>query len=177
MIEITGKYGFLMSNLIEGIIESDVNDVLLHFAFPSDSDDFKDTENMRNIMKYSMKLFDEAMEKGYKIIFASSEAVLHEDTWYSVNKKALEYYIKDYPNHLILRIPRVYGKDRNKGLIKKLKNGTFKGDKNQVLEYMDIDDWVKETLKILQYNNIYEYKNKRKETIKEIQEKYIGNKK
>ena len=172
MITLTGNRGFLLRHLLPEIIESNIQNTVFHFAFPSDRDDFKNTQNMRDIMKYSMKVFDDAMENNQKIIFASSEAVLHDDTWYSANKKALEYYINDYDKSLILRIPRVYGKDRNKGLIKSLKNGTFDGDWFQMIEYMDINDWVKETSQILHTFGIYEYKNKKRNIIKEINEKY-----
>jgi nucleoside-diphosphate-sugar epimerase len=169
---VTGENGFLLGHLLDKIPQDILDDSLIHFGFPSCSEDFKDVDKMRKSLKDSIEYFDKAMKENKKIIFASSEAVFFEDTWYSVNKKALEYYIKDYEKSLILRIPRVYGKDRNKGLIKTLKNNTFKGDKNKIMEYIDINDWVNETLKIIGYNGIYEYKNKKKNTIKEIEEIY-----
>jgi nucleoside-diphosphate-sugar epimerase len=173
-VKITGENGFLMKHLLPHLTFPFKENTLIHFAFPSDSEDFKNIENMRNILKYSIKLFDEAMKNGDRIIFASSEAVLEDESWYACNKKVLEYYIKDYENKLILRIPRVYGKNRNKGLIKKLKNNTYVGDKNKIIEFMDINDWINETLNIIGYNITYRYKNKQRKTVKEIKERYAN---
>jgi len=178
MIILTGNSGFLLRHLLPEIMEKtkDTDNILYHFASPSSSEEFKDYNKMRETLKYSIEMFDDAMKNNRKIIFASSEAVsMKESTYYATMKRLLEFYIEDYDNKLILRIPRVYGKDRKKGLLKTLKSGTFIGDKGKKVEYMDIEDWVTETSEILEKTGIYHYnKNKRENTIQEIYELYCS---
>ena len=186
---VTGSKGFLFSGIkqylniketnknIVDITEDDMKDcdILIHFASPSDSEDFKDAQKMRDMLKGSINVFDIAMKNNIKIIFASSMAAENPENTYGYFKKALELYLEGYDNKLILRIPRVYGKNRNKGLIKRLKSKTFEGTKNKSLDFMDIEDWVKETISILHKTGFYEYNNLQTKTIMEIERIYIKN--
>ncbi len=191
-IFVTGARGFLLSHLIpflnaeifytfkrlEDITEDDMNHccTLMHFASPSDSVEFSDhNKTMNTMISGSINVFDIAIKRDMKIIFASSEAIYDLKTdnanIYALNKLTMEQYITKHPS-LILRIPRVYGKDRKKGLMRKLQEGTFIGDKSQIIEYQDIDDWVSETISIINKVGVYEYENKISNTVAEIEAKY-----
>ena len=173
-----GEYIEYNKNIID-ITPEDLEGIntVYHFASPSDKDDYKDPEKMRDMLSGSIKLFDICIDKNIRIVFASSMASIKPENQYGYNKKVLEMYLGGYSNKLILKIPRVYGSCRKKGLIKVLKNGTFTGDKNQKIEFMDIHEWVKETLSLLRYNGVYVYQDTYYKTIKEIEDTYIGNKK
>lgn len=77
--------------------------------------------------------------------------------------------IKELDEYLILRIPRVYGKDSNKGLLNPFRNIY---EMERVLSYMDVDDWARETQSIIDTYGIYEYKNLKHDKIKDILAKY-----
>jgi len=193
-VYVTGENGFLLKNLLPELKEYNIFksnkklnkinkndlkniDILLHFASPSESDEFKNIiKTTETIILDSLNLFNN-LQKNTKIIYASSEGAKYPKNIYELSKNFIEnYLIQNYnkEKYLILRIPRVYGKNRNKGLIKKLKNNSFKGNKNKLIEYMDINDWVKETLNVFNYNGIYEYKNKSKNIIYEIEKRYLN---
>lgn len=150
-------------------------DEIFLFASPISDNDMKDVKiGIKTMTNDTIKVIDMIDSLDKKIIFASSEAIYDLDSVYALCKKIIECYLED--KHLILRIPRVYSSDRDKGLIKKLKKKTFIGYKTEILEYMDIEDWVKETISFLSYNGIKEYRNKRKNTIEEIEKIYLGSK-
>lgn len=77
--------------------------------------------------------------------------------------------IKELDDYLILRIPRVYGKDSNKGLLNPFRTNY---ELQKELEYMDVNDWVAETNQVIDKYGIYEYKNLKKDTIENILKKY-----
>ena len=141
----TGANGFLLSHLlphleknntiikcnkkIHDINENDLHgvDILLHFGSPSEKDEFKNIKQTARIVGLdSIELFrnfkySNFLEKGNpKIIFASTMGIYDCSNVYEVSKKFAEMFLEE--EDLILRIPRVYGKNKNKGLIKKLKN-------------------------------------------------------
>lgn len=194
-ILITGYKGFLGGNLIEYMISKgsyqfyyynhDVRelvipdfdiDTIFHFASPSDSFEFKDKEKTAStIIEGTINMVKIAKIKNAKLVFASSEASLNPNNNYGIFKLAMEKFIEsNLSNYQILVIPRVYGKDRNKGLMKKLRQNLFTGDKNQEIEYLDIHAFLEETYKMLLTDKKYIlYNNKLKDTINKIEEKYI----
>ncbi len=103
-----------------------------------------------------------------KIVYYSSESVTEENNLYSFFKKLHERILRK--SDLILRIPRVYSKDRNKGLIKVLKDGTYKGDKDISLEYITDLDFREFYIRNLNKEGIVKYDSKYKiNTVKEIE--------
>ena len=159
-ILVTGKNGFLLRNILPLFYEHEIIeynptqnvyngyfgiDLILHFASPSDSYDFKDKVRMATSMvDLTQTMVRIAEINQCKLIFASSLAADFLDNDYGIYKKAMEQYIqalvKDY---LILRIPRVYGKDRKKGLMKKIEvNDVALDDFESTVGYADIQDFV-----------------------------------
>ena len=185
---VTGERGFLLSGVMgefKGEVisyeygESYQNiDVVVHFASPVDRYEFRDKRNMAHTMvDYSLSLVEIAKENNAKFIFASSRAAGVCDDDYGVYKKFLEQYIEaNIYNHLIYRIPRVYGSERKKGLMKQLRLDDIDNpsDYNKSLHYLDIEDfrsWFKENLYntgIVEYEGLY-----RINTIEEIKNLYI----
>lgn len=181
---VSGHSGFLLRNTLKdlnwNIIDynefqeySDI-DLILHFASPTDSYDFEDKEKMaRSMIDYSLKIIDVSIRNNCKIIFASSMAAEFLEDDYGIYKKSIEQYIMGVnKNNLILRIPRVYGKDKQKGLMKKIKlNNIDNWDK--VIEYIDIIDFKDWFMSILNKTGIQYFNNEyRMNTIKELKEIY-----
>jgi hypothetical protein len=103
-----------------------------------------------------------------KIVYYSSESVTEENNLYSFFKKLHEKILRK--SDLILRIPRVYSKDRNKGLIKVLKDGTYKGDKDIRLEYITDSDFREFYIRNLNKEGVVKYDSEYKiNTVKEIE--------
>jgi nucleoside-diphosphate-sugar epimerase len=190
-ILITGERGFLLRNC--KFLFKDYNvqyyksgessekyyniDTIIHFASPTDTFEFKDKLKLsKSMIDLTIELIKLAQELDAKFIFASSEAAIHLENEYGINKRAMEQYIESYlSDYLILRIPRVYGVDKNKGLMKKIRlNEISEFDlKNQIIEYIDIEDFKMWFKKILTKNKIQYYnKTKRKNTIQEIKDIY-----
>ena len=163
-----------------------------HFAFPSSSDEWEEklTKSLDQSLSFVRSFENFQDSKNVKFIFASSMAVdeliktqkfdsNNFQDLYAGYKAILEYAVTTiFDDVIILRIPRVYGKDRNKGLLKKLREGTFIGDKTKVIEYMDINDWVSETKDFLKNHkspsiSFPEYKNTQIKTIEEIERIYV----
>jgi hypothetical protein len=71
-----------------------------------------------------------------------------------------------------MRIPRVYGSDRKKGLMKKIANGHIRRDEwDRKIEYIDISDFSKWFDDILIEHGVQYYNGRlRSNTIKEIKE-------
>ena len=87
----------------------------------------------------------------------------------------MEKYIKEnYNNWVILRIPRVYDKSRKKGLMKKLRlNLVPEEDMNNKIEFLTLDKFINQTLKVdNQRNIVYNYKDLYCKKIKSIKKLY-----
>lgn len=180
---VTGGKGFLLSNILPIYDNWEIIHykpgreyygihLILHFASPSDSYDFKDKLNMATSMvDLTLKMIDIAYTNKCKLIFASSLAadVLQDD--YGVYKRAMEQYIQaSLEDYLILKIPRVYGKDRTKGLMKKIKLNHV-DDWDAQIEYANIDDFVLWFTRILNNLGIEYYSGDIKcHSIKQIKE-------
>lgn len=148
MVLTVGERGFLLSNIIKsGILKNT-------FPFKSYSGDFKDiTElwffgtpidctNLERLFDYStfFACLKICQEHKIKFVYASSYAVLYDDDLYSKVKSEHEEYIKaNLKNYLILRIPRVYDKSRNAGLLKLLKENKVPGkDMKKEIQYITL---------------------------------------
>ncbi len=127
---ITGERGFLLRNCKFLFKDCNVQyykpntqyydiDTIVHFASPSDTFEFKDKLKLsKSMIDLTIELIKLAQELDAKFIFASSMAAEYLDNDYGINKKAMEQYIESYlSDYLILRIPRVYGIDKDKGLM------------------------------------------------------------
>jgi len=185
---ITGERGFLLRNCKFLFRDCNVQyykpntqyydiDTIVHFASPSDTFEFKDKLKLsKSMIDLTIELIKLAQELDAKFIFASSMAAEYLDNDYGINKKAMEQYIESYlSDYLILRIPRVYGVDKDKGLMKKIRlNEISKFDlKNQTVEYIDIEDFKMWFTNVINKSGIQKYiKQQRKNTIQEIKDIY-----
>lgn len=149
-------------------------DIILHFASPSDSFEFRDKQKTSStIVDGTINLLRVAKHNNAKFIFASTMGVYEHtiNDVYCTCKLAMENYITcNYNNYIILRIPRVYSRCRQKGLMRKIKKGTIpEGDMDKQVEYITLDDFVSQTLPVLNQSNIvHEYDITCQSSIREI---------
>lgn len=175
-ILVTGFNGYLASNLILDLnvheilrYEYDVRDLhmysdidmILHFASPSDSIEFKDAyKTLTTIIDGTLNMIKIARANKCKIVYASTAGVIQPDNIYCHCKLLMEKYIKsDYNNYIILRIPRVYSKCRKKGLMRQIRSNTIpEEDMNSIVEYITLQDFINQTKPVLSETNItHEY--------------------
>lgn len=108
-----------------------------------------------------------------KIVYYSSESVTEEHNRYSFFKSLHERLLRK--SDLILRIPRVYSSDRNKGLIEVLRSGKYHGTKDIFLEYITDEDWRNFYKRNLNKEGIVKYDSKyRKNTVQEIEDIFVN---
>ena len=133
---IYGENSYLVKH-IKKYLDSDTT---YFFASPID------TKNFKNIIRTftSNILLIKALLNKNKFVYASSIAV-NEKSLYGLNKRFCEFLVKKFSNnYLILRIPRVYSSDRDKGLIKKIKDSKIsEKDLEKIVEFIDISDFKK----------------------------------
>lgn len=181
---VTGSSGFLLRNSLPhhgwDIVKYEKGkdyyniDMIIHFGSPTDVYDFEDKEGMATgMIDLTVDLVQIAIKNNAKFVFASSMAVDFLDDDYGVYKKAMEQYIQALvPQHLIMRIPRVYGKDKHKGLMKRIRNDDIGPDDwDKEIQYITIEDfrgWFHEILSI--YGVKYYEGKYKKNTIQEIKE-------
>ena len=176
MNKITGQTGFLITALLPHLINVNLEDCIIHFGGPSDISEFN--EQSTNQMIQEVK---ELLRQDFKLfIFASSEGVRqrsknYNQELYNTAKEKCENLIKQSGvNYIILRIPRVYGFERRKGLMKYIREKRIQ-DWDTQIEYYDIDEFVEETINFLltkKINITKEYPNVQVNTIREIKEIY-----
>lgn len=187
---VSGETGFLMKHMLpyfeaniysftkDNLYYTELNDIntVIHFASPSDSFDFQNKYLMsKSMIDLTQDMLKCAIDHNAKFIFASTEAAIDPVDTYGFYKRAMEDYILSiHPNSLILRIPRVYGTDKTKGLMKKINDGFInKEDIYKEIEYIDIQDYIKWFFKVQNEVGIVEYNlPKRKNTIQEIAKLY-----
>lgn len=149
-------------------------DNMYHFAGPSDLYDFKEpTRVIDIIVNGTINMLNLTKKHSGKFIFASTAGVLQPDNIYCHCKLLMENYIKStYNNYIILRIPRVYSKCRKKGLMRQIRDNTIpQGDMNNIVEYITLQDFIKQTKPILCETNItHEYTITNRNTIQEIKQ-------
>lgn len=181
---ISGRSGFLLKNIDIpkdwNVIDYEHNksysniDLVIHFASPSDSFEFQNKQKMAETMiDMTIKMINESLSNNVKFIFASSMAAEFLEDDYGIYKKAMEQYIQGRcNNYSILRIPRVYGKDKTKGLMRKINYGKIDNWSKEV-EYIDISQFKEWFLESLNNCGIINYdKEKRRNTIEEIKHIY-----
>lgn len=181
--------GFLASNLKKQIEGTNINygnvllfrqydniDKIFHFAGPSDDFDFKDSERVVDvIVNGTINMLRLAKLTNANFIFASTEGVKSPNNVYCYSKLLMENYIQDnYDKWVILRIPRIYDKSRKKGLMKKLRlNLVPEKDMNNQIEYLPLNNFIKQTLEVVNERNIvYNYKDLHCDTIANIKKLY-----
>lgn len=172
MIGINGHSGFIGSHLIKKLNDQgfeNINDIkllprvftksdllcidkIVFLSSPSDYEDFENRFETANSMLsnyvYNLLLINNA-NPDIHIIFVSSEAVednlkLNEQSNYAIFKMAIERFISStMKNWTIVRVPRVYGKDREKGLMKKIKKGMELTSHKKIL-FKDIETFTNE---------------------------------
>lgn len=181
---ITGERGFIMSNLLPhlskqynisfyevGIEYTDI-DYIFHFASPSEDVEFTDnSKTAKSILQLSIALIHIAEVNNAHFIFASTQGTDNVTNNYEYYKSVVETYIKDVlSTYTILKIPRVYGRDRVKGLMRSIRDEKISlHDMGTVVEYCDIRDFVKQ----FRYNENVVYFNTISDTISDIKEKYV----
>lgn len=186
---VTGSHGYLASALISQLccniieypgdvreyIPHDNLDGILHFASPSDNTEFQDRHRtITTIVDGTTNMLRIARENNCKIVYASTQGVEFIDKVvndYVVSKLCMENYIKvSYNKYVILRIPRVYSKCRKKGLMKQIRENTIATkDMDNVVNYLNLQEFISQTLPILKLENItHRYNVTRTEKIKDI---------
>lgn len=147
-------YEIISDDLLKSI--KDFEDVYF-FASPIEIKNIDDFNNSYTSLISLMKIVDYCKIHNNKLIFASSMAVIYDNTEYSCIKKLQENYIQKLENYLIFRFPRTYSRDRTKGLIPKLQNNEITY-LNEYITYADLDDvklWFNDNLDkcgIIDYN-------------------------
>lgn len=183
----TGERGYLLKHLLPEMNIStskrynknytfyNIN-TIFHFASPSDSEGFKDEQRLYDAnITLTSELIELSKKLKCKLIFASSMGVHNPNNLYCNLKLQAEQLIKDnLKDYLIIRIPRVYSKDRDKGLIRDIKNNTIpKEDYSKIVQFADINDFKCFFDKIINYRGIIDYSGVLQElSIKQIKEKY-----
>jgi len=152
-------------------------DNVFHFAGPSDDFDFADeAKTIQTIINGTINVLNLAKKNNSKFIFASTLGVeTPTENIYCISKFLIEEYIKNnYDNWIILRIPRVYDRTRNKGLMKKLRLDLVpQKDMTNQIEFLTLSDFIEQTLKVVNERNIvYNYNNLRFDSIKNIKKLY-----
>ena len=194
MIYINGTSGFIAGNLIKAFPKESITslsrripdhilsrgDIFIQMASPSDKFDFENKEETITSMLDDVYHNIDIVKKCNGIfIFASSEAIYEDNNTYGAFKIAIMRYLKHSNiQYINLIIPRVYGKDRPKGLMKQIKLKTIpEQDLNKVIKFIDIEDFVKVLKQKIDNYISYLYRDitfdtTNKMTIKEIKEFY-----
>ena len=152
-------------------------DNVFHFAGPSDDFDFADeAKTIQTIINGTINVLNLAKKNNSKFIFASTLGVeTPTENIYCISKFLIEEYIKNnYDNWIILRIPRVYDRTRNKGLMKKLRLDLVpQKDMTNQIEFLTLFDFIEQTLEVVNERNIvYNYKDLHCDTIANIKKLY-----
>lgn len=151
--------------------EYDNIDMVIHMASPIDNADIKKTAS--TIIEGTINMLNFAKQQNAVFVFASTMGVYGNNLndVYANCKLAMENYIESvYNKYVVLRIPRVYSKCREKGLIRLLKNGSVpECDMNKIVEFLTLDEFVSQSAKAIHNTNtVYEYKNTLKKSIYNI---------
>lgn len=196
---VTGSNGFIGSGLINRLqrtnqVDQYVDDVrdtekfnsvpsmdiLIHLACPSDRYGFKNRERLAtSLVDGTINAINVAKKHNAILLYASTMGVyqLDVDTMYRVGKLAMEQYIQSvYTKYIILRIPRVYDMNRDKGLMKMLKmNQVPESDMNNMVEFTTLANFLDDMMLIIEdiepnLNKVIDFKSTHTKTIKEIKE-------
>lgn len=153
---VTGGQGYLFSHLkihFDNIIYINEvkqyqkiipDDLIIHFASPSDKYDFNKSDMHRTMIDGTVNMVNLAKRMNAHFVFASTMGIYELNDDYSIFKYAMEKYIqRELNSYCILRIPRVYSSDRPKGLIKQIKEDSIpQEDYDTIVKYITINDFV-----------------------------------
>lgn len=190
MIYCTGYNGFLLSSFREfrsdlkfqNITNDDYsikkfslkdNDYIFDFGFPiSDEFDIK----MSIATKNTIELVKKCSLTNAKYIYASSKGVNNPITIYDHFKFANEQVVKNFlKNYLIVRIPRVYARNRKNGLMQSLRSSSVRYcDFFRIIEYSTLDNFLVQFDLALDNSGIVELEENKKNTIQEIKEIFVN---
>ena len=194
MIGINGHRGFIGKALIKLLKEKNIpyielprvlteNDLkgitkILFLSSPSDNNDFKNRYNTSiSMMDDYIKNVNMLRNTNIFCIFGSSLAVEDTNKYsndYTIFKIAIERYIASQLEFWgILRIPRVYGKNREKGLMQTLKYNYI--DDGSTIEFIDIEDFTPNLLFAIENinnHNIINFETNKKMNLREIKNYY-----
>lgn len=194
MIGINGHRGFIGKALIKLLKEKNIpyielprvlteNDLkgitkILFLSSPSDNNDFKNRYNTSiSMMGDYIKNVNMLRNTNIFCIFGSSLAVEDTNKYsndYTIFKIAIERYIASQLEFWgILRIPRVYGKNREKGLMQTLKYNYI--DDGSTIEFIDIEDFTPNLLFAIENinnHNIINFETNNKMNLREIKNYY-----
>ena len=134
---------------------------ILFLSSPSDRDDFKDKEqttvSMMDNYVHNINMILNT-NPNIEVIFGSSVAVMDIsymnvdslESSYAVYKLAIEHYIRSrIKKYRIVRIPRVYGKDRKKGLMKFLREKPIEEFDDNRIKFIDINDFTPKLVELI----------------------------
>ena len=134
---------------------------IIFLSSPSDSDDFKDREQttismIDNYVQNINTILN--INPDIEVIFGSSVAVMDVgyrtidslESSYAIYKLAIEHYIRSrIKKYRIVRIPRVYGKDRKKGLMKFLREKPIEEFDDNRIRFIDINDFTPKFVELI----------------------------
>lgn len=203
-IGINGWSGFIGSNLIKEfeinypdieivklnriLSEDDIRDLdkIVLLSGPSETEEFQKLKETSESMMENY-IFNLMLIKKYKpsmqIFFGSAQSVedqlvMEEQSCYAIFKMAIERYIvATLNNWTIIRTPRVYGQERNKGLMKKIKRGD-KLNSHKIIAFKDVDTFVQELAENIHgsfehgYQGYLEFECEHHKTVYQIKELY-----
>ncbi len=194
MIGINGHRGFIGKALIKLLKEKNISYIelprvltekdlkgitkILFLSSPSDNNDFKNRYNTSiSMMDDYIKNVNMLRNTNIFCIFGSSLAVEDTNKYsndYTIFKIAIERYIASQLEFWgILRIPRVYGKNREKGLMQTLKYNYI--DDGSTIEFIDIEDFTPNLLFAIENinnHNIINFETNKKMNLREIKNYY-----
>jgi len=152
-------------------VDCDQVDMVIHMASPIDNTDIKKTAS--TIIEGTVNMLDFAKQHNAVFVFASTMGVYDNNLndVYANCKLAMENYIKSvYNKYVVLRIPRVYSKCREKGLVRLLKDGDVPDcDMHKIIEFLTLDEFISQSVTaISNINTVYEYKNTLRKSIHNI---------
>lgn len=180
IIEFDERLNIKQEDLIKKYNDITIN-IIIHMASPTCSEDFKKLtydEIYYDIINGTDKFIKLAEHNNAELIYFSSEAIYQLDNIYAEAKSITNIrIINSNIKYKILIIPRVYCSSRKKGLIKKLKDNLIpESDMNQMIEYLDIKDFIKQFKMIFSDKDqkIFRFHNKVQGTIKDIKLRYLG---
>jgi len=118
---------------------------IIHLGGVSCKTDFENVKKTSNSMiDFTLEIVELAKKHKSLLIFASSMAAEKQLDIYGTYKRMLEFYISsNLEKYRILRIPRIYSEDREKGLIQNLKDDIVpKEDYKKKIQFLDLKNFI-----------------------------------
>ena len=137
-------------NRLNGIY--DISEI---WNFGCPTDDFEaNFDRLIDTVELSRNCVKFCSENNVKLIYASSWGAQYIhftsgfEKLYGALKLVNEFIVQRCPDSLILRIPRVYSYNKNKGIIKELKDGAYIGEPLEIRDFMTLGDFMQEISKL-----------------------------